>query len=88
MAKVINHQPLFSTNLKYFKALQIIGGKPIFDRYKAAQSFISKHIDPKYQDFLAFPVVEDDCIEFHGIRSQEEPCLFADLSTDELDTNR
>lgn len=83
MAKVINHQLLFTTNLKYFKALQIIGGRTIFDRYNAAQSIITKNIDPKYRDFLAYPVVDNDTIEFHGIRSSEQPCLFADLSPED-----
>ena len=79
MAKVINHQHLFTTNLKYFKALQIIGGKSIFERYNAAKSFIAKIIDPLYQDFLAWPIVDDDKIEFHGIRSSEEPIIISDL---------
>lgn len=83
MAKVINHQHLFTTDLKYFKALQIIGGKSIFERYNAAKSIIGKVIDPQYQDFLAWPVVEDDKIEFHGIRSKEEPRLLSELSDDE-----
>ena len=83
MAKVINHQPLFFTDLKYFKALQIIGGRSIFERYNAAKSLIGNVIDPQYQDFLAWPVVEDDKIEFHGIRSREEPRLISELSNEE-----
>ena len=83
MAKVINHQHLFTTNLKYFKALQILGGRPIFERYKAAQGFINKYIDPKYQDFLSYPVVDADSVEFHGIRSQEQPRLISELSGEE-----
>ena len=83
MAKVINHQHLFTTDLRFFKALQIIGGRSIFDRYNAARGIIGKVIDPKYQDFLAWPVVEDDKVEFHGIRSTEEPRLFSELSQED-----
>ncbi len=83
MAKVINHQHLFTTDLRYFKALQIIGGKSIFERYNAAKGVIAKVIDPQYRDFLAWPVVEDDKVEFHGIRSTEEPRLFSELSDEE-----
>ena len=84
MAKVINHQHLFTTDLKYFKALQIIGGKSIFERYNAAKSsIIGKVIDTQYQDFLAWPIIEDDRVEFHGIRSSEEPRLFSDLPEEE-----
>ena len=84
MAKVINHQPLFSTELKYFKALQIIGGKSIFERYKGAKAVIDKVIDQQYRDFLAWPVIENDKVEFHGIRSREEDTrLISDLSEEE-----
>lgn len=84
MEKVINHQLLFTTDLKYFKALQMIGGKSIFERYNAAKnSVIGNVINPQYQYFLAWPVVEDDKIEFHGIRSKEEPRLLSELSAEE-----
>lgn len=40
MATLINHQFLFSTDLKYFKDLQIVGGKEIIDRYQLASSML------------------------------------------------
>ena len=61
MATVIKHELLFSTDLRYFKALQIIGGKTIFDRYKLASSMLEK-LDEKYRNFLAYPVKDGDKI--------------------------
>ena len=70
------------SNLAEF--IQIIGGKSIFERYNAAKSsIIGKVIDTQYQDFLAWPIIEDDRVEFHGIRSSEEPRLFSDLPEEE-----
>jgi subtilisin family serine protease len=84
MATVINHEPLFSTDLKYFKALQIIGGKKIFDRYNLASSILEK-LDEKYRYFLAYPVRDNDKIEFHGIKSkQDTPQILAELQGDEV----
>jgi len=68
MATVINHELLFSTDLKYFKSLQIIGDKTIFERYKLASSVFGK-LDEKYRYFLAYPVKDNDNIEFHGIKA-------------------
>ncbi len=70
MATVIQHESLFSTNLKYFKAVQIIGGKTIFDRYKLASPILEK-LDEKYRNFLAYPVRDNDRIEFFGIKSEQ-----------------
>lgn len=85
MAKVIGKESLCSTDLKYFKALQIIEGKTIFDRYKLAEtSIIGKYINPEYQDFLAYPVKEGDQITFHGKISKEEPRILSDLQGDDL----
>ena len=69
MATVINHEPLFSTDLKYFKALQIIGGKTIFDRYKLASNMLD-NFDERYRYFLSYPVKEGDRVEFHGIKAK------------------
>jgi len=79
MAKVINHEPLFSTDLKYFKSIQIIDGKTIFDRYDPLANIIKNHIDSKYQDFISYPVQDDKKIEFHGKISKEEPQILAEL---------
>jgi subtilisin family serine protease len=82
MAKVINHEPLFSTDLKYFKSIQIIDGKTIFDRYNSLANIIRNHIDSKYQDFISYPVQEGNKIEFHGKIANEEPQILAELQGD------
>jgi subtilisin family serine protease len=83
MATVINHDPLFNTDLKYFKALQIIGGKTIFDRYKSASQMLDK-LDEKYRNFLAYPVKDGDKIEFHGIKAKNDnPQILSELHGNE-----
>ena len=82
---VINHEPLFSTDLDYFKDVQSIGGKSIFDRYNAASTFL-KQFDERYRHFLAYPVPHDykSKIEFHGIRAiKDDPEVLADLNADD-----
>ncbi len=82
MATVINHEPLFCTDLKYFKALQIIGGKTIFNRYKLASSMLDK-LDEKYRNFLAYPVKDGDKIEFYGIKARNDnPQILSELHGD------
>lgn len=85
MATVDKHELLFSTDQKYFKALQLIGGRSIFDRYRIAKtSIIDKCIDEKYRFFLAYPVKEDDTIEFHGIKAKiDDPQILAELQGDD-----
>ncbi len=83
MATIDKHELLFITDLKYFKALQIIGGKVIFDRYKLAVSMLEK-LDEKFRYFLAYPVKDGDRIEFHGIKSkQDTPQILSELLGDE-----
>jgi subtilisin family serine protease len=79
MAKVINHEPLFSTDLKYFKSIQVIDGKTIFERYNSLANIIKNHIDVTYQDFISYPVNEGNKIEFQGKIANEEPQILADL---------
>lgn len=82
MATVINHQFLFSTDLKYFKDLQIIGGKTIFDRYKLASSMLEK-LEGGYRGFLAYPVKDGDYIEFYGVKSKHDsPQILSELQGD------
>jgi subtilisin family serine protease len=83
MATVINHELLFSTDLKYFKALQLIGGKSIFDRYRSASAMLEK-FDEKYRSFLAYPVKDSDKLEFHGIKQKnDEPQVLSELQGEE-----
>jgi subtilisin family serine protease len=83
MPIIDKHELLFITDLKYFKALQIIGGKVIFDRYKLASSML-EGLDDKYRHFLAYPVREGDKIEFHGIKSKHTtPQILSEFQGDE-----
>lgn len=85
MAIVIGKKQLLSTDLKYFKALQGIGGKTLFDRFKLAESnIINKNIDTKYRHFLAYPVVDGDAIVFHGIKYNETPQIFQELQGEDF----
>ncbi|MBK8369776.1 MAG: hypothetical protein IPL20_00060 [Saprospiraceae bacterium] len=82
MATVINHQFLFSTDLKYFKDKQIVGGKEIIDRYQLAGSMLEK-LEEEYQDFLAYPVKDGDYIEFYGIKPKQDiPQILSELQGD------
>lgn len=85
MAKVIGKQELCSTNLKYFKALQIIGGKTLFDRYPALENIVKNNIDKQYQDFISYPVQEDGQIIFHGIISKEPIQILSELQGEDLE---
>lgn len=88
MATIDKHELLFSTDLKFFKALQIIGGKSIFDRYRNVKStIIGNYIDEGYQGFLAYPVsVEGDKIEFHGVRAKKTtPKVLSELNEEEAE---
>jgi subtilisin family serine protease len=84
MTKVIGKKPLFSTDLKYFKALQIIDGKTLFERYASSENVVKKHIDPKYQDFISYPVQDGNKITFHGKKYNETPRIFSDLQGEDL----
>lgn len=84
MAKVINHEPLFSTDLKYFKSFQIIDGKTIFDRYNSLANIIKNHIESRYQNFISYPVNEGNKIEFQGKISNEEPKILSELQGNEF----
>lgn len=82
MAKVINHEPLFSTDLKYFKAIQDINGKTVFDRYNSLANIVTNNIDTKYRDFISYPVKIGNNIEFYGKTPKEEPRTLSELQED------
>ena len=86
MSKVIGKEQLCSSDLKYFKSLQGIGGRTLFDRYKHAESnIIDKYISTEYKDFLAYPVQSGSDITFHGIKYTEAPQFFSDLQGEDLE---
>jgi hypothetical protein len=88
MAKVIGKAELCSTNLKYFKALQGIYGKTLFDRYPALANIVNGNIDTIYQDFLSQPVKEDNTITFFGKTFNETPRILSDLHESEKEKYR
>jgi subtilisin family serine protease len=79
MAKVIGKEPLCSTDLKYFKAIQIIEGQTLFDRYHSLENIVKNSIDRQYQDFISYPVKEGDKITFHGKIYNETPQILSGL---------
>jgi subtilisin family serine protease len=79
MAKLINHEPLFITDLKYFKSIQIFDGKTIFDRYNSLANIVKNHIDLTYQDFISYPIKDGNKIEFQCKIANEEPQILAEL---------
>lgn len=85
MATVIGKRELLSTELKYFKAIQGIDGKTLFERFKLAESnIINKYIEVKYQSFLAHPVQKDNSIAFYGKKYKESPQLLSKLQGEDL----
>lgn len=85
MGLVIGKKELVSTNFRYFKAVQGIEGKTLFDRYNSAQSsIIAKHINDVFQDFLSYPLVEGDSITFHAKKYNESPQILNDLQGEDL----
>ncbi len=84
MAFVINHSLLCRSNLDYFCSEQLVGRKTIISRYEALENFISRFIDPKYKDFISYPVVDGSSIEFYGINWENDiPELFNELSQED-----
>lgn len=79
MAIVIGKSELCSTDLKYFKAVQGISDKMLFDRYPALDNIIKNNIDTGYQNFLAQPVKDGNIITFYGTSYKETPRLLSDL---------
>ena len=85
MSKVIGKVELCHTDLRYFKALQGIEGKTLFDRKQSLENIVKIYIDAEYQDFLAYPVKEGDNIAFYGKNPNQSPRYISDLQGDELE---
>jgi subtilisin family serine protease len=83
MTKVINHEEILNADLKYFKAVQIIEGRTVFDRYNSLKTVVDNYIDKPYQDFISYPVKEGDKITFHGKIAKETPQILLNLQGDE-----
>jgi subtilisin family serine protease len=80
MPTVRGKEPLCNTDLKYFKALQGIEGRTLFERYQLAEtSIINQYIDIKYREFLAYPVQQENKITFYGNKYSERPRLLSEL---------
>lgn len=85
MAIVIGKKELLAIETRYFTAIQGIGNRTLFDRFQQAETtIINSCIDARYQGFLAYPVVDDDVIIFHGKSYEETPRLYQELEGDDL----
>ena len=84
MSKVKGKEELCRTDLRYFKALQGIEGKTLFDRKQSLENIVKIYIDAEYQDFLAHPVKDGDQITFYGKKHIQQPQYLSDLQGDEL----
>lgn len=81
--KVVNHQPLFSTDLAYFKSVQMIEGKTLFDRYKSLEQVLVNNVDERYRDFISYPVrIGVRTIEFHGVNGTEIPEVLSEIDAE------
>ena len=83
MAKVIGKDQLCSTEFKYFKAIQGIGGKTLFQRYQSLENIVKNNIAITYQDFISHPVQDGEIITFYGIKYNQTPQLLSELQGDE-----
>ena len=83
MAKIIGKELLCRVDLKYFKAIQGIGNKTLFDRFLSLDNIVKNNIDPLYQGFLAYPVKEGGFITFHGKTYSETPHILSELQGEE-----
>ena len=88
MAKVIGKDELCRIDdiNGYFKAIQGIAGRSLFDRYNQAETNIINHtIGDIYKDFLAHPVQDGNTITFHGKKYKETPRVLSELQGDDLE---
>jgi subtilisin family serine protease len=85
MATVIGKKQLLSTDLKYFKDIQGIEKRTLFERYSYAEpSIINKYVETQYQSFLTHPVQDGNSIKFYCKNYNETPQLLSELQGDDL----
>jgi|LakMenEpi03Aug12_release.lakeMendotaPanAssembly.Ray.scaffolds.fasta_scaffold28241_2 subtilisin family serine protease len=53
-----------SSYTKYFKAIQGIDGKSLFDRYNALNTIVKSNIEVRFKDFLSEPIIDEENIEW------------------------
>ncbi|MBK9480393.1 MAG: hypothetical protein IPO02_00055 [Bacteroidetes bacterium] len=53
-----------SSYTKYFKAIQGIDGKSLFDRYYALNTIVKANIEVRFKDFLSEPIIDGENIEW------------------------
>jgi hypothetical protein len=68
---------------KYFKAIQGIDGKSLFDRYNALNTIVKSNIGTKFKDFLSEPIIDGEDIEWHSKISTGNICRYLDLPPEE-----
>jgi len=73
-----------SKSLRECQSLEL-DGKTLFVRYKPVSDNIKRCIDPRYQDFLAYPVEKDETIAFYGKTPNGERRRFSELQGEELE---
>jgi subtilisin family serine protease len=79
MEKIIGKEKLCSVETRYFKSIQGIEEKTLFDRYPSIENFIKTEIDDKYKHFLAQPVKNSSSIIWYGKKYDETPILLSEL---------
>lgn len=70
---------------KYFKAIQGIEGHTLFSRFPSLANIVRSNIEVRYQDFLAYPVLDQHGITFYGRKYTETPRLFSELQDEDLE---
>jgi len=70
---------------KYFKAIQGIEGHTLFSRFHSLANIVRSNIEVRYQDFLAYPVLDQHGITFYGRKYTETPRLFSELQDEDLE---
>ena len=80
-----NLRKICHTDTTDFTDYQGIGADPLFKRWESVYSVIEKHIDAKYQGFLARPEYNNGLIDWYASYWQEEPELLINLPASEKD---
>ena len=58
MAKIKGKQQICKSEIKYFKAIQTIGGYDLIDRYRELENIVNSRISDEYRHFFAQPLKE------------------------------
>ena len=67
----------------YFKSIQGLGGRTLFDRYDSIENIVNKRVDEKYRHFLAQPIIDGDSIYWFSKPYRETPEHLSGLQGEE-----